>query len=328
MIARRGALALLAGAALTWPLAARAQQPTVPVVGYLDTASSQGSASRIAAFQEGLNEAGYREGVNVAVEYRWAEGRPDRLPALAAELLQLDVAVIFAGGGSPSAVAARAASATIPIVFVTGADPVALGLVASLSRPGGNLTGVSMFARILEPKRLGLLHELLPEVATIAVLLNPTDNGFPDQSRELAAAAELLGLGLRFFTASTESEIDAAFAAMAEPTVEALLVGANPFFAGRRDQIVRLAAERGIPAIHAQGEFAKAGGLMSYGANLAAAYRLGGVDIGRILNGERPADMPVVQADTFELVINLRAAAALGITVPPSLMLAATELLD
>jgi putative ABC transport system substrate-binding protein len=326
-IARRQFISALGGTAVAWPLAARAQQPALPVVGFLNSASASAFEHLAEAFRDGLGEAGYVEGRNVAIEYRWAEGQIDRLPALAAELVQRQVAVIVTSGGDVSARAAKAATSSIPIVSTIGGDPVKEGLVASFNRPGGNLTGATLFA-YSAAKRLELLHELIPKAVTIMALFDPSDPVVVLDRESLQAASKTLGLQLRFANAGTVSELDAAFETIAPDRTEGLFVGSNPFFNRQRDQLVGLATRHTIPTIYAFREFPAAGGLISYGSRLADTYRQVGIYTGRILKGESPADLPVVQPTKFELVINLKTAKALGITVPNSLLATADEVIE
>ena len=323
---RREFITLVGGAVAGWPLAARAQQPAIPVIGFLNTGSSQSQTYLLAAFRQGLSEADYVEGKNVAIEYRWVEGRYDRLPAMASDLVRRQVAVIAAN--SPGAVAAKALTKTIPIVFSTGTDPIASGFVDSLNRPGGNLTGVYFFSADMEAKRMGLLHELVPAATTVAVLLNPTYPNFDVQTKEVQEAARMLGLQIKILHASTEQEIEAAFASLAQWRALVLLIGADAFFNNQHAQIVALTARYAVPAIYEQREFAEAGGLVSYGTSLSNAYRQVGNYVGRILKGEKPTDLPVVQSTKFELVINLKTAKALGIEVPQNLLVAADEVIE
>ena len=325
---RREFITLIGGAAAAWPLAARAQQPAMPVVGFLYSASPDPVAHRLRAFRQGLKETGYVEGDNVTIAYRFAENQYDRLSELAADLVRRQVAVI-AAVNSVSAFAAKAAAATIPIVFSINEDPVRLGLVGSLARPGGNLTGINFLAGELQAKRLELLRELVPGVVRVAVLVNPTNPTNAERTvRDAEAAARALGLQIQVINASSSREIDAAFATLGRERPDALFVGGDGFFTSRRVQIAVLAAQRSIPAIYSQREYAEAGGLMSYGTNQEDAWRQLGVYVGRILKGAKPADMPVVQATKFELVINHQTARSLGLTVPPTLLATADEVIE
>jgi putative tryptophan/tyrosine transport system substrate-binding protein len=323
---RRDFITLLGGAAATWPMAARAQQGPMPVIGFLDGQSFD--PHLMAAFRQALKDAGYIEGRNVAIYFRSADGQTDRLVTLAGDIVGRRVAVIVTTGGGAAALAAYAATTTIPIVFVNGVDPVTSGLVMSLNRPGGNATGVYIFQQVLEGKRLGLLHGLVPAAALIAVLLNPTNANFQTQLRGVQDAARALGQQVSILSASTEREIDAAFATVTQSSAGALLVGSDPFFNSERDQVVALAARRAIPAIYEGREFVMAGGLTSYGTSLADAHRQAGIYAGRILRGEKPADLPIVQPTQFEFVINLKTAKALGLDVPPALSASADEIVE
>ena len=323
---RRSFITLLGGAS-AWPLAAWAQQAKMPVVGFLHVASAKPLAHLVAGFRQGLEETGYIDGQNVAIEFRWAEGQSDRLPALAAELVGRQVAVIIAGGVA-AAFAAKAATTTIPIVFNSGGDPIKLGLVTSLSRPGGNATGLNIFTNELAAKRLGLLRQLIPTATQIGVLLNPDNPTSEAQSKDAQEAARAVSVKLHVLHAATEETLGTAFATFAERRTDGLLVGADPYFNSRRNLVVALAARHGIPAMYEQREFALAGGLMSYGTSLIDGYRQIGIYSGRILKGERPADLPVVQSTKFEFVINLNAAKALGLEVPLGLSAGATEVIE
>ena len=328
MMKRREFITLLGGAAAVWSAAARAQQPTMPVIGYLSLASPGPFAHLVAAFSDGLKEIGYVGGQNVAIEYRWAEGQYERLPALSADLVRRQVTVIVATGGSVVGLAAKAATATIPIVISSGGDPVKLGLVASLSRPGGNVTGVHLFLSLLDPKKLGLLRELVPQASVIAVLLNPNAPDIQARLADVHEAAHTARQQIHVLHASTERELETAFTALNQVRAGALVVGADAFFNSRRDHVVRLAARHAIPAIYEGREYAVAGGFTSYGTSLADGYRQVGIYTGRILKGEKPADLPVMQSTKFELVINLKTAKALGLEIPPSLLARADEVIE
>jgi putative ABC transport system substrate-binding protein len=322
---RRGFITFLGGAGV-WPLAARAQRPAMPVVGFLSGASSDGYAERTRAFHQGLSEAGYEDGRNVAVEYRWAEGQYDRLPAMATDLVHRQVAVITAN--LPGALAAKAATQTIPIIFMTGADPVTAGLVASLNRPGRNVTGVSGLYAEIGPKRLELMHELVPSTSTVGLLVNPSNPGTETLLKDLRAAAPALGLQLQTLSASNEREFDAIFASLARLRVGALVVGNDGLFNSRHQRLVSLASQYSIPATYPSREFVTAGGLMGYGGSATDQYRLAGSYVGRVLRGEKPADLPVQQATRVEMIINLKTAKALGLTVPPNLLAIADEVIE
>jgi putative ABC transport system substrate-binding protein len=325
---RRELMLLLGGAAVSWPLAARAQQKAMPVIGFLSGALPGPYAPYAAAFHQGLSETGYVEGQNLAIEYRWAEGHYDRLPGLAADLVGRKVDLIAASGGSVSVRAAKSATSTIPIVFTSGDDPVATGLVASLARPGGNLTGVSFLVVELNPKRLELLSELVPQAKVIALLVNPNNSNAERTMRDAQDAARAKGVQLPILKAGSETEIDAAFAALVDLHAGALVVGNDPFFNSRRERLVALASRHAVPAIYEWREFAVAGGLISYGTSLTSVYRQSGTYTGRILKGAKPADLPVQQPTKFELVINLKTAKALGLTVPQTLLVRADEIIE
>jgi putative ABC transport system substrate-binding protein len=323
---RREFVTLLGGAAAAWPLVARAQQPAMPVIGFLNPTSPDAFADRLRGFRQGLKDTGYVEGENVAIEYRWADNQTDRLPALAAELVRRRVAVIV--GNTPSAFAAKAATTTIPIVFIVAEDPVRLGLVASLARPGGNLTGVNFFTGELVAKRLELLRELVPRAARVAVLVNPAGPDAETTLKDVEPAARAIGLQIPVLNASTSREINAAFATFVRERPDALFVGGDPFFSSRRVQLVHLATLHKVPATYTQRDYVEAGGLMSYGSNIVDAWRQLGTYAGRILKGAKPADLPVVQASKFQLVINHETARMLGLTVPPALIARADEVIE
>jgi putative tryptophan/tyrosine transport system substrate-binding protein len=328
-IRRRDFVILLGGgAAAAWPLAARGQQPAMPVIGFLSSRSPDESAPDVARFRQGLAQVGYVENQNLAIEYRWAENRYERLPALAADLGGRQVAVIAALGGPVTALAVKAATKTVPFVFITGVDPVKLGLVASFARPGGNATGLNIFITAVEAKRLGLLRELVPTAARIAVIVNPNSPEVDSQLSDVQTAAGAIGWELRILRVGTEGEFDTAFATLAQAAVQALLVAADPFFNSQRERIVALAARHKIPAIYEARGYAVAGGLMSYGPNIPDMYRQVGQYTGQILKGAKPADLPVIQPTALELVINLKTAKALGLEVPPTLLARADEVIE
>jgi putative tryptophan/tyrosine transport system substrate-binding protein len=322
---RRAFITLLGGATIGWPLVGRAQQPAMPVIGFLGTTSLENNVERLRTFRQALKETGHVEGENVAIEYRWADGQYDRLPALAGDLVRRQVTVIASAEGPVSAFAAKAATTTIPIVFAVGDDPVRLGLVASLARPGGNLTGINFVSTELVTKRLELLRELVPGVARIAVIVNPADTTNTETTlRDVEPAARALGWEIRILKADTSGAIDAAFA----ERPDALFVGSSPFFTSRRIQLVQLTARHALPATYVGRQYAEVGGLMSYGANLNEAWRQLGLYTGRVLKGAKPADLPVVQASKFELVINHQTARMLDLTVPPTLLATADEVIE
>jgi putative ABC transport system substrate-binding protein len=327
-VRRREFIKFLGGAA-AWPLSARAQQPAMPVVGFLHSASAAAYAHLVAAFRKGLSEAGYSEGQNVAIEYRWSEGHNEHLPALAAELVRRRVDVIVTPGSTAATLAAKAATPTIPIVFLSAVDPVKTGLVASLNRPGGNITGVSDIGVELAAKRLGLLHELLPGAARFALLVNPDNPGITEAFvTEAQTAASAIGRQIEVVTASTNDDIDRAFATVVNKRADAFLVSTDALFVTRRVQLVTLAARHAVPAMYFRREFAEAGGLMSYGSNLADQFRQNGIYAGRILKGEKPAEMPVQLPTKFEFVVNLQTAKLLGLEVPPTLLARADEVIE
>jgi putative ABC transport system substrate-binding protein len=325
-VKRRQFITLVGGAA-AWPMAASAQQPAMPMIGFLDPRPADGMTERVRGFRQGLRESGYVEGENVAIEYRWADNQPDRVPALAAELARRQVTVIVASGGSEFA--AKTAAPTIPIVFVAGYDPVKSGLIASLSRPGGNATGISFLATELLPKRLELLLELVPSAARIAVLVNPSNTVIAEtQAKDVEAAGRSKGMQILILNASSSRAIEAAFATLVRERSDALFIGSDPFFNSRRVQLVHLASHHRIPTAYGNRDYPDIGGLMSYGTNVPDAYRQAGLYTGRILKGAKPADLPVVQASKFELVINAPIARMLGLTVPDKLLATADEVIE
>ena len=325
---RRDFIKVVASSAVTWPRAARAQQPAIPVIGYLDSRSPEAVQNRLRGFHQGLKEASYIEGENVTILYRWADDRTDRLPLLAAELVSRSVAAIFTAG-IPSALAAKAATTTIPIVFTLGIDPVQLGLAASLARPGGNLTGIDVLTAQIGAKRLEMLHNLLPKVTRIGVLVNPADAGTTEaQLKDIEAAARAMGLQIKVYNADTGAEIDAAFEAMGRDPPDAVVVGVSAFLNGRRVQLAHLATFYRFPAIYGVRDFVEVGGLISYGGDIIDSYRQAGRYVGRILKGTKPAELPIVKADKLELVINAQTARMLGLTVPSSLLSRADEIID
>jgi putative ABC transport system substrate-binding protein len=330
---RRQFITLLGGSAAAWPIAARAQRPRLPVIGYISTGSlaiakDEGLGQAFRAFHQGLAEAGYAEGRNIVIEYRWADEIYDRLPAMFDDLVRRKVAVIVVTGGAMSLVRQKAAATDIPVVFTTGVDPVRAGFVASLNCPGGNITGASFFSSELGPKRLDLLHQLIPSAKSMAVFLNPNAGNFEAQSTLLPPAADALGIALHVLRVSTDQDIDRAFATMADPRVDAFLIGPDSFINSRSNQIAALALRHGLPAMYQWRGFATAGGLISYGPHQTEPYRQAGIYAGRILKGQKPADLPAVQSTKIEMVINLRTAKALGITVPPALLFAADDVIE
>jgi putative tryptophan/tyrosine transport system substrate-binding protein len=326
---RRDFITLLGGAAAAWPLSARGQQPAMPVIGLLDQRSPDELVDRLRGFRQGLRDSGFVEGQNVAIDYRWAENKMDRLPELAADLVRRQVAVIAATSGFSPALAAKTATTTIPIVFIIAQDPVRLGLVASLARPGGNMTGISFLSGEVTAKRLEVLRELVPAATRVAVLVDPANATYAEITvRETGAAARSIGLQIQVLKASTIGEINAAFATLVREKPDALFVGGDPFFNSRRTQLVHLATRHAVPASYSARDFVDAGGLMSYGANIADAWRQAGSYAGRFLKGEKPADLPIVQSSKFELVINAQTATMLGLTVPPQLLAIADQVIE
>jgi len=326
---RREFITLLGGAAAAWPRAARAQQPAMPVIGFLSSRSPGESAGVVAAFRQGLGEAGFIEGQNALVAFRWAEGHYDRLPALAGELVALRVAVLFTAGGPPSAFAAKAATQTIPIVFSAAIDPDRIGLVASLNRPGGNVTGMSLFPSELAAKSVQLLKRLLPAATVVGYLINPSNlESAPVYASEASAAAKMLGIAVRVLNASTERDLDEVFASLPNAGVSGLAVPAEPFFDSQRDRIVALAARYAVPAVYGLREYAVAGGLMSYGASLPDSYRRAAIYAGRVLKGEKPANLPVMEPTKYDLVINMKTAKVLGLTIPEQLLAVADDVIE
>jgi putative ABC transport system substrate-binding protein len=326
MMRRREFITLLGGAATPWPLAARAEQTAMPVIGYLSALSEPQAASQLVAFRQGLNDGGFIEGQNVSIEFQWADGQYDRLPAMAADLVRRPVALILAQT-PPAALAAKASTTTVPIVFVVGFDPVEAGLVTSMARPGGNVTGFSLKTDI-SGKRLGLLRDLAPKASVVAMLVNSISPNAAPEIADAQAAAKTVGLQLKMFNASTPNEINGAFAAIAGQHPDALLVGSDPFLVNRREELIGLAARLGIPAVYTQREYVNAGGLISYGTNVANVYRQAGIYAGRILKGAKPADLPVMLPTVFELVINLKTAKALGLVVSTAMQLLADEIIE
>ena len=327
-IRRRKFMSALGGAAVAWPLAARAQQPAVPLIGFMNALSPEIASHLVTAFRQGLKEQGFVEGQNVAVDYRWAYGHYDRLPEFAADLVRRQVAVIAATGGQPSPQFAMAATQTIPIVFTTNGDPVKQGLVASLNRPGGNVTGFNLFGGGAVAKRLQLLHEFVPKIAVLGFLMNPTNPSANFELNAVLEAVHSVGMDMRVISASNDTELEAVFASLQQRPFDALLVASDSFFLTRRDLLVSLIAKQRLPAIFYLREFAEAGGLMTYGNKLVELYRLVGLYVGRILKGEKPAELPVQQSTSFELVINLKTANALGLAIPDKLLAIADEVIE
>jgi putative ABC transport system substrate-binding protein len=327
-VKRREFITLLGGAAATWPLTAQAQQAAMAVIGYLSARSPQDTAHLVEAFRRGLAEAGLVEGQNVLIEYRWAFGQHDRLPGLAADLVRNPLTVLVTTGGEVAALAAKAATSTIPIAFIVGTDPVKLGLAASYNRPGGNATGINILTNSLEPKRLELLRELVPQASAIGALFDPSFLAYEDQFRDVREAARALDLQVHELRASTDAEIDLAYETVARQRIAAVTVAAGPFFDTRRDRLVALAARHGVPTMYHFREYALAGGLMSYGASITDMYHQIGLHVGRILKGAKPAELPILQPTKFELVLNLKTAKALGLKVPLTMQVAADEVIE
>ena len=325
---RRAFISLLGGAAAAWPLAAQAQQPALPVIGYLYSGTADANPHFVTEFRQGLSEIGYVEGRNLTIEYRWAAGQYDRLPELAADLVRRQVTVIAAPGNLASAFAAKAATAPVPIIFAVGGDPVKLGLVASVNRPGGNLTGMNFYHSELGAKRLGLLREVVPAPAVVAVLVNPSNPETEEQLKDVENAAQAINQRILILNASNNSDIDTAFATLVRERANALLIAADTLFNNRRVQVVSLAARHAVPAIYVSRDWAAAGGLMSYGANTADAWRQVGIYAGRILKGEKPGDLPVVQPTKFEFVVNIQTAKLLDLSLPPTLLARADEVIE
>ena len=325
---RREFIALLGGAATAWPVTGHAQRPVVPVIGFLNPVSPNGFEDRLRGFRQGLKETGYIEGENVVIDYRWAEGQLERLPELAADLVRRHVNVIAAFGGDTPALAAKTATATIPIVFLNGSDPIKAGLVTSLNRPGGNVSGISLLAGAVNAKRLELIHELVPQVALIAVITNPLVSEVETRSSDLQEAARTLGLQLLIQSVRSQRDLEMAFSTISDRSVGALFVDGNPFFVSRRDQLIRLAAHHRLPTMYFEQEFPLVGGLMSYGPSFTEAYRQAGVYVGSILKGTKTADLPVLQPTKFDFVINLKTAKALGLEFPPKLLALANEVIE
>ncbi len=325
---RRRELITLLGGAVAWPFAARAQQPVIPLIGFLHSGSAKSTAQLVATFEKALNDAGFVDGRNVAITFRWADNKYERLPALARELVRLKVAVIVVGGGNVSVLAAKAATSTIPIVFTAATDPIRTGVVQSLSRPGGNVTGIATILAELDEKRLELLGELVPKLGVIGVLVNPARPDAEHQVREIEGAARALGRRIAVLRVDDQGHLEMIFSTIASQRISGLLVASDPLFFGLREKLVALAARHAVPTMYWLRDFAVAGGLISYGTSLANSYRQAGTYVGRILNGAKPAELPIIQSTKFELVINLKTAKALGLTIPPSLVARADEVIE